>query len=55
MGHLKPASDYIYEKTGYRVTLEFKDWEPHPVYEQSVIANDAIVKYNPALADMIEF
>ena len=42
VGHLKPASDYIYEKTGYRVTLEFKEWEPHPVYEQSVIANDAM-------------
>ena len=28
--HLKPASDYIYKHTKFRVQLEYKQWEPHP-------------------------
>ena len=40
--HLQPASDYIYTHTGYRVQLEYKQWEAHPAYEQAVIVNDAM-------------
>ena len=39
---LSLAAEFIRKRTGYTVKLAYKDWEPHPVYEQSVIANDAM-------------
>ncbi|MDA8539193.1 hypothetical protein N9K47_00450, partial [bacterium] len=39
---LSLAAEFIRKRTGYTVKLAYKDWQPHPVYEQSVIANDAM-------------
>ena len=46
--HLQPASDYIYEKTGYRVKLEYKDWIPHPAYKQTCLVDDMTDCYQHA-------
>ena len=38
--HLAAASAYIREKTGFDVRLEFKEFQPHPEFERTLVAND---------------
>ena len=38
--HLRKGSAHIRDKTGYKVTLEYKEFEPHPAYETMCIGAD---------------
>jgi hypothetical protein len=41
-GHLREASEYIHGLTGYRVTLEYKAWEPPPELAKAAVCSDTV-------------
>jgi len=40
--HLTGASDYIHQVTGYRVALEYKEWDPPPELADAAVCTDTV-------------